>query len=438
MLVGASIVFSALFLLSPDAFSQRFLNTLPETSVDDGASGSAGASLDQATGTDPAGDPVRYDYRLAAKDTFYSVMSYFKVPGSEIHTMAKLAKPLYNLSRLRQGTVFRVFTVEDELDRVEYKTNEFDVLVIKKDPGAETGYSVSMTELPWEVKPTWVSGTIENSLYEAGVKAGADPTTVVGFSDIFAWDVDFASDIRKGDTFSIVYEVVYVEGRPIKTGNILAAEIMNQDKKYTAVYFEDSEGGSGYYDLNGRSLRRTLLRSPLRYRRISSYFSRRRYHPILKKYRPHHGIDYAAPVGTPVEAAGSGRVTFAGWKRGYGKFIVVKHKNSYSTAYGHLSRIRKGIRRGATVEQGDVIGYVGSTGISTGPHLHYEVRRGKSLINPLRIKPDRNKTIPEADRERFEEVKDEMLRKLSGVDSMVASATSEDSDSNGDALKRDG
>jgi murein DD-endopeptidase MepM/ murein hydrolase activator NlpD len=420
VLVGTAIVFSALFLLSPDALSQKFLNTVPVLKADTESSPGADQAV-EAAAPGPQTEPIRHDFRLSSDDSFYSVLSLFDVPGNEIYKMAKLAKPLYNLGRLRQGTVLRVFTVQNELDRVEYKTNEFDVLVIRKDASEEGGYSVEISELPWEVRPAYAAGTIKNSLYEAGIKAGADPTAVVGFSDIFAWDVDFASDIRKGDTFSIVYEVVYVEGRPLKTGRILAAEMTNQGKRYAAIYFEDSEGGTGYYDSEGKSLRRTLLRSPLRYRRISSYFSRKRFHPILKRYRPHHGIDYAAPVGTPVEAAGSGRVTSAGWKRGYGKFIVVKHKNSYSTAYGHLSRIRKGIKRGATVEQGDVIGYVGSTGISTGPHLHYEVRRGKRLINPLRIKPERNKTVPEADRARFEEVKAEMLKKLAGSDTVVAS-----------------
>ncbi len=195
-------------------------------------------------------------------------------------------------------------------------------------------------------------------------------------------------------------------------------------KRVTAIYFEDSEGGTGYYDENGRSLRRTLLRSPLRYRRISSYFSKGRYHPILKKYRPHHGIDYAAPTGTPVESAGSGRVTFAGWKRGYGNFVTIKHNNSFETSYGHFSRIKKGIKKGVKVAQAQVIGYVGSTGISTGPHLHYEVRRGKKLINPLSVRPKPNSTVPKADKERFAQVRNAMLVRLAGEGAVVASNAS--------------
>ncbi|MEK7680183.1 MAG: M23 family metallopeptidase, partial [Deltaproteobacteria bacterium] len=167
------------------------------------------------------------------------------------------------------------------------------------------------------------------------------------------------------------------------------------------------------YDSAGGSMERTLLKSPLRFRRITSYFSRKRFHPIHKRYRPHHGIDYAAPTGTPVEAAGSGRVVHAGWKGGYGNFVELRHSNGYVTGYGHLSRIGKGIRTGANIEQGSIVGYVGSTGISTGPHLHYEVKRHGSLINPLSIKPTPNKAIAKGEMNRFASVRDDILKTLS-------------------------
>ncbi len=235
----------------------------------------------------------------------------------------------------------------------------------------------------------------------------------MNMTDIFAWDVDFGSEIQKGDSFSMLFEETHVNGRPVRTGRILGAEMTNAGKKYTAVYYVDGRGKGGYYDNDGRSMERTLLKSPLRFRRITSYFSRRRFHPILRRYRPHHGIDYAAPAGTPVEAAGSGRVVHAGWKGGYGNFVEVRHSNGYVTGYGHLSRIGKGIRPGANIEQGSIVGYVGSTGISTGPHLHYEVRRSGSLINPLSIKPTPNKAVAGSEMARFASVRNDILKTLS-------------------------
>jgi murein DD-endopeptidase MepM/ murein hydrolase activator NlpD len=423
VLAAASILFSIIFLTTLDAFSQRFLKVVPALIAADTPEATPEATPETASEAAPkrAGEES-FEFRLASDDTFYSVMTSLGVPPTEINKIYRKAKPVFNLSKLRKGTVLKIHTVDGRFDRMRYKLGEFDVLVINRDASGEGVYSVKMEELPWEVKTSRVAGTIMNSLYSAGIKAGANPQVIINFSDIFAWDVDFASDIRKGDTFGIYYENIYVDGDFVKTGRILGAEMLNDGRKTVAIYYEDSEGGSGYYNAKGRSLRRMLLKSPLRYRRISSYFSRRRYHPILKRYRPHHGIDYAAPTGTPVEAAGSGKVSFVGWKKGYGRFIVIKHKNSYSTAYGHLSRYKKGLKRGSKVDQGDVIGYVGSTGISTGPHLHYELRRGKRLINPLSVKPEPNKYIPEAERERFKVVREDILAKLRGA-SVMASTT---------------
>lgn len=433
-LVGTAILLTALFVLSQTAFSHKNLATDAIITVDRSAEKSPEAdgiapSPAQSSETAEAElGPKRFDFRLTSNDSFYSIMSLFDVSGTDINKIARKARPTFNLSRLRKGTVFRIFTEDGQFDRAEYRLGEFDVLVIEKeiDPEPQSiGYTIATKELPWEIREHRAAGVINNSLYEAALKGGTDPQTILNLSDILAWDIDFASDIRKGDTFGVVHEKIYVEGKYLKTGRILGAEMMNNGKRVTAIYFEDSEGGTGYYDENGRSLRRTLLRSPLRYRRISSYYSKGRYHPILKRYRPHHGIDYAAPTGTPVESAGSGRVTFAGWKRGYGNFITIKHDNSFSTAYGHLSRIRKGVKKGARVTQAQVIGYVGSTGISTGPHLHYEVRRGKKLVNPLNVRPARNSTVPKADRERFAAVKDAMLVRLAGDVAVVASVDAE-------------
>lgn len=411
---GAVFLLSALFLLSPDALSQKISD---EGGSEDSVSYQAeGAAPDAASA--PALNLKRYDFNVTDNKTFYYFMSLLDVSGADIHSMVKEAEPVYDLRQLSTDSVLRAFTEQGELKRVEYPFSDYETLVVER--ASDGSFKATRSELPHETRVSRIEGVIENSLYGDGTKAGADPTTVMALSDIFAWDVDFASDIRKGDSFNILTEVLYVEGRPVRTGRILGAEMVNDGRKYTAIYFE---GGSrsGYYDESGKSLRRTLLKSPLRFRRITSRFTNRRFHPILKRYRPHHGVDYGAPTGTPVEAAGSGRVVYAGWKRGYGKFIVLKHSNNYSTAYGHLSRIRKGIRAGAKVDQGDVIGFVGSTGISTGPHLHYEVRLGRHLINPLSIKPVPEASVPRVDMERFMARKDEISRELASKEILMAS-----------------
>jgi len=405
-LIGSAFLLSALFLLSPDALSQKI--------EDDPVVKAPVPSV-----AEPAPEFKRYDFKVADNKTFYYYMTLLNVGGAEINDMVKQAAPVYDLRQLSRDSVLKAYTEDGQLRRVEYPFNDYETLVVER--GADGSLKASKSELPHEYRVSRIDGLIENSLYEDGTRAGADPQTIMSLSDIFAWDVDFASDIRKGDSFNILTEVLFVEGRPVRTGKILGAEMVNDGKKYTAIYFEDSTG-VGYYDENGKSVRRTLLKSPLRFRRITSRFTNRRFHPILKRYRAHHGVDYGAPTGTPVESAGSGRVVFAGWKRGYGNFIVVKHNNNYSTAYGHLSRIKKGIRTGAKVDQGDVIGFVGSTGISTGPHLHYEVRLGKRLINPLSIKPLPDASVPRKDMKRFLALKDDVSRELASKDILMASS----------------
>jgi murein DD-endopeptidase MepM/ murein hydrolase activator NlpD len=235
-------------------------------------------------------------------------------------------------------------------------------------------------ELAHEVRQAVVTGTIENSLYGDALKAGADPQAVSALTDIFAWDIDFASDIRKGDTFNILSEMLYVEGVPVKSGRLLGAEMQNGGKSYSAIYYE-GKSGKGYYDEKGRSLKKTLLKSPLRFRRITSTFSKGRYHPILKRYRPHHGVDYGAPVGTAIEPP-ERRHQVRRLEGGYGKFVEIG-SNGYDCLRPPF-KDGQGRKDGAKVDQGQVIGYVGMTGHQ--PHLHYEVKVTVRLINPLSVK----------------------------------------------------
>ena len=206
---------------------------------------------------------------------------------------------------------------------------------------------------------------------------------------MFGWDVDFALDIRKGDSFSLLFEQHYLDGEKLRDGKILAAEFTNQGNKYRAILFTDPEGNSQYYSEDGKSMRKAFLRSPVDFRRISSTFQRERFHPVLGKKRPHRGVDYAAASGTPIKAAGDGKVIFRGVKGGYGNTVVLQHGSNITTLYAHMSRFRKGVTSGSRVKQGQTIGYVGKSGLATGPHLHYEFRINGVHRNPLTVKlPD--------------------------------------------------
>jgi murein DD-endopeptidase MepM/ murein hydrolase activator NlpD len=205
-------------------------------------------------------------------------------------------------------------------------------------------------------------------------------------AEVFSGDIDFHKDLRRGDHFSVVYEAFYFDGQLVKTGRLLAAEFVNQDKAYRAVYFKDAQGHDGYYNADGQSMKRAFLKSPMPFNRISSGFSLARLHPVLQIMRSHKGIDYAAPTGTPVRAIADSVVSFVGKQGGYGNLVVLNHQSPYSTAYGHLSAYGKGIKRGGKIRQGQVIGYVGATGLATGPHLHYEFRVNGEQRNPLAMK----------------------------------------------------
>jgi murein DD-endopeptidase MepM/ murein hydrolase activator NlpD len=233
-------------------------------------------------------------------------------------------------------------------------------------------------------------------------------------SDIFAWDIDFTTDLRDGDTFKIVVEALYLDGEFKKYGDILAAEFVNNGETYRAYRFEHN-GKAGYYDEEGKSLRKAFLKAPLSFRRISSGFSLGRFHPILKIYRPHHGLDYAAPAGTPVSAMGDGTVIFAGKKGQYGNLVIIRHPNGYKTYYGHLSKFGKDIKKGTKVEQGQIIGYVGSTGLATGPHLHYELRIRNRPVNPVTVKSLKGTSIPEKLMAEFRGFKNQMDGRLASI-----------------------
>ncbi len=250
----------------------------------------------------------------------------------------------------------------------------------------EGGFSASEQALPLETQVVIKSAEISYSLFGAADAAGIPDSIAMKMADIFGGDIDFHRDLRKGDRFAVIYESLNYLGREVRSGRILAAEFTNDGKTYRAAWFSDPDGGensSGYYTADGKNIRKAFLRSPLEFSRITSGFTKARFHPVLKKWRAHKGIDYGAPTGTRVRATGNGVVEFVGVKGGYGKVVVLRHQSSYTTLYGHLSRFQPGLRKGSRVSQTDIIGFVGATGLASGPHLHYEFRVSNVHKNPL-------------------------------------------------------
>lgn len=301
--------------------------------------------------------------------------------------------------RLFPGTEFRgICSPSGTLERLEIMIDRRNELHFAAGPD---GIVVSRIERPIESDVVRLEGVIESSLFGAVEQAGGGPELAVRMAEVYQWDVDFLRDLRKGDTFVVVAERQMIEGDFYGWGTLYAARFVNGDRTLNAVAYPDDEGRLGYYDLEGRPLRKQFLRSPLKFSRVTSRFSMSRFHPVLRRRMPHYGVDYGAPVGTPVLVTADGTVTFAGRKGGGGNMVTVRHTNGYQTNYLHLSRYGKGIRRGARVSQGQVIGYVGSTGLSTGPHLDYRVTLNGKWINPLRISSPPVKPLSEERLQRF-------------------------------------
>lgn len=286
------------------------------------------------------------------------------------------------LRRIRPGQVFEFERDGDGgLAAMRFERSDATRVVLEFTPGA---VREATEERVVERRVQFAHGVVSRSLFEAGEEAGLGATMVLKLAEAFAYDIDFALDLREGDRFSVIYDEVYREGERLRDGEVLAATFVNQGKRYSAIRHRNAKGETMLYTEDGRPLRKSFLRTPVEFTRISSLFSAGRKHPILGKMRAHKGVDYAAPSGTPIRAAGSGKVAFRGWKSGYGNFVMIEHDNRISTAYGHLSRFAP-LKVGQRVSQGQTIGYVGMTGLATGPHLHYEFRVAGQHRNPLSV-----------------------------------------------------
>lgn len=314
----------------------------------------------------------------------------------------------------RQLAVGKAVQAETDADgnllALRYLSNSNNQIVIEKNAGS---FSTSVLPAQLEQRIFMRTGEIKSSLFAATDEAGLPDAAANQLAEIFGGDIDFHRDLRKGDKFSVTYEMTYSNGEPVRTGRIQAAEFINQGKSYQVVYFQAGSSPGGYYTPDGKSVRKAFLRSPLEFSRVSSGFSLSRLHPVLGTWRSHKGVDYAAPTGTKVKVTADGTVSFLGKQGGYGNVVTVNHQGRYSTVYGHLSRFAKGLRRSQRVSQGEVIGYVGMTGVATGPHLHYEFRIDGQQRDPLRVALPDSKPIPASQLAAFQEATRSLTASLS-------------------------
>lgn len=349
---------------------------------------------------------------LKSGDTLSTLFKRYSLNPRDLLKMREASAGVHRLRHVAANRPYKL--IVDDQNRVqafEYNIDDTFLLYVVR---GEEEFSAKKVEIDYDRRIGQLTGVIRDNLISAIGEGKEKLLLALDLSDILAWDVDFTSDLREDDTYKVVVEELYEGGQFRKYGNILAVEFVNNGMVYKAFRFEN-DGRADYFDENGNSLRKAFLKAPLSFRRISSEFSKGRFHPVLKKYRPHHGIDYAAPAGTPVSAISDGTVIFVGRKGDYGNLVILKHANGYRSYYGHLARFGKGIRSGVKVTQGQIIASVGSTGLATGPHLHYEIRVNSQPMNPMAIKTSAARPVPAKAISQFESVKSDLIARLSAI-----------------------
>jgi murein DD-endopeptidase MepM/ murein hydrolase activator NlpD len=316
---------------------------------------------------------------VGRNDTLDAIFRRMALDTADLAAIRNLPGIRQSLDFLKPGDAIKLTHTDGEIKELTRKVSETQTLTVVRQ---DDGFAAKMTSNPVETRIRTATATIDSSLFQAAESADISDIVALKLANVFAWDIDFVLDIREGDRFTAEYEQIYQDGKYIRDGEVLAAEFVNNGKVFRAVRFVSEAGNAGYYTPDGLAMRKAFLRAPVEFTRVSSVFNPHRKHPILNLIRGHMGTDYAAPTGTPVHAAGDGRVSFAGRRGGYGNALILAHNNSVSTLYGHLSRFATRLRIGTHVQQGDVIGYVGMTGLATGPHLHYEY-----LVNGVHRNP---------------------------------------------------
>ena len=346
-------------------------------------------------------------------ETLETIFEKHRFKRTDLSEILRSARGQFNLSKLRAGNSY-IFETDNNnnIRSMEYAIDDFSFLKVAK---LSDGFRTEKKEIEYDKKIGSLFINIKNNLISSMPGSHNENLRLaLELSDIYAWDIDFFSDLRNGDSVKVVLEELWLGNKFKGFGNILAAEFLNRGRLHKAYRFE-YDGSSDYFDADGKSLKKALLKSPLKFSRISSYFSKSRFHPILRTYRPHLGIDYAAPAGTPVSAAGNGVVLFSGYQGEYGQIIRIKHSSGFQTYYGHLSSIAGGIRQGEKVSQGDIIGYVGQTGLATGPHLDYRIKINDRFVNPLTVALPQGESIPKTMQAKFKQTIDNLNIRLASV-----------------------
>ncbi|MEZ4598220.1 MAG: peptidoglycan DD-metalloendopeptidase family protein [Syntrophotaleaceae bacterium] len=325
-------------------------------------------------------------------ETITSLLGHLFTP-QEIHNLGQECKDVFPLSKLCAGQNYRLSLLGGSFESLEYDIDRDDLLIIRQ---GEEGFEVAREPIPYTTREEVVSGTIMSNLFDAVVGTGESEILAINLADIFAWDVDFIRDIHPGDSFQVLVEKRFREGNPAGYGRILAATFTNQGETFEAFLYKDGDQKAAYYDRKGKSLRKAFLRAPLSFSRISSGFSLRRFHPITKTWKAHPAIDYAAPTGTPIKAIGNGTIIRSGYTKYNGNFIKLRHANGIESLYLHMSRFARNMKTGKRVAQGQIIGYVGSTGLATGPHLCFRMTKNGKPINPNKLKKTPDAPISKA------------------------------------------
>jgi murein DD-endopeptidase MepM/ murein hydrolase activator NlpD len=320
---------------------------------------------------------------VGRNDTLDAIFRRMALDPADLAAIRGLPGIRQSLDFLKPGDAIKVTHRDGTVKELSRKVSETETLHVVRD---DAGFAARMTENPVQTRIRTASATIDSSLFQAAESAQISETVALRLANVFAWDIDFVLDIRQGDHFTAVYQQIYQDGKYLRDGDVLAAEFVNNGKVYRAVRYVSESGAIGYYTPDGKPMRKAFLRAPVEFTRVSSVFNPHRLHPILNLIRGHMGTDYAAPIGTPVHAAGDGRVSFEGVRGGYGNAVVLSHSNDVSTLYGHLSRFARDIHVGSHVQQGTIIGYVGMTGLATGPHLHYEYLMKGVHMDPQTVK----------------------------------------------------
>jgi len=342
-------------------------------------------------------------------DTMDRLFRRFELNLADLAMLRGLPELRSQFDRLKPGEMLRFVHHDGELIRLERKLSDSETLKVTR---AENGFVSDVLENPLEIRTRTANATINSSLFQAAADSNIDDRVAIGLAEIFQYDIDFVLDIQEGDRFTVVYEEVFQDDVRLRTGNILAAKFVSGGREFRAIRYVDAKGHGEYFTPDGRSLRKAFIRAPVQFSRVSSRFNPSRRHPVLNTIRAHKGVDYAAPVGTPVRAAGQGRVRFVGRAGGFGNVIELEHGSGVVTVYGHLSRFAPQLHRGQRVELGKVIGYVGMTGLATGPHLHYEYRVRGVHKNPQTVPLPDALPIPTDQRDQFLAATADLLNQL--------------------------